>query len=187
MTELVDHEYFPALETERLILRQMTIDDTDFVFQHFSNPAVHQYLLDEPPVREYAQAREIVQFYFEPEGKTHNRWIIVRKSDHQPIGTCGFHKWDKRSFRAEIGYDLSPGFWRQGYMMEALQAAISNGFGQMKLNRIDALVYVDNDRSIQLLRKLGFIQEGILRDYFYLDGKFHDHYLFALLSREWKP
>lgn len=72
-------------------------------------------------------------------------------------------------------------------MMEALRAAISNGFKQMKLNRIDALVYVDNDRSIQLLQKLGFIQEGILRDYFYLDGEIHDHYLFALLYREWKP
>jgi ribosomal-protein-alanine N-acetyltransferase len=56
----------------------------------------------------------------------------------------------------------------------------------MGLNRIDALVYVENDRSIRLLQRLGFKQEGMLRDYFYLDGKFHDHYLFALLQREWK-
>jgi ribosomal-protein-alanine N-acetyltransferase len=187
MTKIVKHNNFPSIETERLILRQMTLEDTDFVFQHFSDLAVSQYLMDEPPVTEYAQAQEIIQFYLETEEKTHNRWVMVRKSDHQSIGTCGFHKWDKRYFRAEIGYDLSPSFWGQGYMMESLRAVISNGFEQMRLNRIDALVYVENDRSIQLLQRLGFKQEGILRDYFYLDGKFYDHYLFALLQKEWKP
>ncbi len=71
-------------------------------------------------------------------------------------------------------------------MMEALRAVITSGFERMRLNRIDALVYIENDRSTQLLRRLGFKQEGVLRDFFYLDGKFYDHYLFALLQREWK-
>jgi ribosomal-protein-alanine N-acetyltransferase len=178
---------FPPIETERLILRQMALEDTDFVFQHFSDSNVTQYLLDEPPVTDYSQAQEIVQFYLEPAGKTHNRWVMVRKSNHQPIGTCGYHTWDKRYFRAEIGYDLSSSFWGQGYMIEALRAIISDGFEQMKLNRIDALVYVENVRSIRLLQRLGFMQEGLLRDYFYLNGKFYDHYLFAMIQREWKP
>ena len=114
MTKIVKHNNFPTLETERLILPQMSLEDTDFVFQHFSDSAVSQYLMDEPPVTDYAQAQEIIQFYLEPEEKTHNRWVMVRKSDHQPVGTCGFHKWDKRHFRAEIGYDLRPNFWGTG-------------------------------------------------------------------------
>jgi ribosomal-protein-alanine N-acetyltransferase len=187
MTKFAQCNNFPSLETERLLLRQMTLEDTDFVFRHFSDSTVTQYLMDEPPVTEYAQAQEIIQFYMEPEGKTHNRWGIIRKSGNQLIGTCGYHKWDKRYFRAEIGYDLSPGFWGQGYMTEALRVVISNGFERMRLNRIEALVYIKNDRSIQLLQRLGFKQEGILRDYFYVDGKFYDHYIFALLRREWKP
>ena len=174
------------METERLLLRPMTPEDTDFVFRHFSSPPVNQYLLDEPPVTEYAQAEEIVQFYLELEGKSYNRWIMVRKSDCQPIGTCGYHKWDKQHFRAEIGYDLGPDFWGQGYMREALFAVLANGFDQMRLNRIDALVYTENERSIRLLQKLGFMREGLLRDYFHQDGKFHDHYIFSLLKREWK-
>lgn len=177
---------FPTLETERLILRQMTLEDADFVFQHFGDPAVSRYLMDEPPVTEYARAQEIIQFYLEPEEKTHNRWVMVRKADHQYIGTCGFHKWDRQHFRAEIGYDLSPSCWGQGYMMEALRTVISNGFAQMRLNRIEALVYVENGRSIQLLRRLGFKQEGVLREYLYSDGRFYDHYLFALLQKEWE-
>ena len=178
--------YFPPLETERLDLRQLTPEDTDFIFRHFSNPLVFQYLLDEPPVTEFAQAEEIVQFYLGKDGNSYNRWLMVRKTDQQPIGTCGFHKWNKRFYRAEIGYDLSPDFWGQGYMTEALKAVISHGFAHMKLNRIEALVAIENDRSTSLLKKLSFQQEGLLRDYFYLDGKFYDHSLFALLKSDWE-
>jgi len=177
---------FPPLETERLILRQLTLDDADFVFRHFSDPMVCQYLMDEPSLTEYAQAEQIIRFFLEPEGKTHNRWGLVRKTDHQLIGTCGFHHWEKQYFRAEIGYDLSPDAWGHGYMTEALRAVIPHGFERMGLNRIDALVYIGNDRSARLVQKLGFKQEGILRDYFCLDGKFYDHYLLALLQREWR-
>lgn len=180
------HVFFPVLQTDRLVMRPLTMEDIDFVFRHFRDPSVTQYLMDEPPVADYAQAQEIISFYLESEGKTHNRWGIVRKADSRLIGTCGYHKWMKAYFRAEIGYDLSPDCWGQGYMTEALRAVIRNGFYRMELNRIDALVYTGNHRSLQLLRKLGFKQEGLLRDYFFLDGKFYDHYLCALLRREWE-
>jgi ribosomal-protein-alanine N-acetyltransferase len=185
MTTTVDENDFPILETERLTLRLLTPNDTDFIFQHFSDPAVTQYLMDEAPVTEHAQAQEIIEFYSKPEGSPHNRWVMIRVSDQQPIGTCGFHKWNRRNFRAEIGFDLGPACWGQGYMTEALGAAIRNGFERMGLNRVDALVYVNNERSLRLLERLGFKQEGVLRDYFYLDGQFHDHYLLSMLRREW--
>jgi [ribosomal protein S5]-alanine N-acetyltransferase len=178
--------HFPDLETERLFLRRLTSADAEFIYHHFSDPAVTQFLMDEPPLSEPVQAQGIIQFYQDPEGKTHNRWVIVCKQDNQLIGTCGYHKWDQRYFRAEIGYDLSPNSWGQGYMTEVLHAVIQNGFGRMGLNRIDALVYTENVRSMKLLQKLGFQKEGVLRDYFYLDGQFYDHYLLALLRREWK-
>lgn len=178
--------YFPALQTDRLILRQLTMEDVDFVFQHFHDPQVSQYLMDEPPVADHAQARAIIDFFLEPEDKTHNRWGIVRRADNQLIGTVGYHKWEKAYFRAEIGYDLSPDCWGQGYMTEALRAVIRHGFERLGLNRIDALVYIDNDRSVQLLQRLGFKKEGLLRDYFCLDGIFFDHFLLALLRREWE-
>lgn len=178
--------YFPTLETERLVLRQLTMQDADFIFSHFSNPAVTQYLMDEPPLTDIAEAQEIIAFYLEPETKTQNRWGIVRKANQRLVGTIGFHKWAKTCFRAEIGYDLSPDCWGQGYMSEAMQVVLRNGFERMGLNRIDAMVYVGNPRSTHLLQKFGFQQEGILRDYFYMDGVFYDHYLFSLLRREWK-
>jgi ribosomal-protein-alanine N-acetyltransferase len=178
--------YFPMLQTDRLILRQLTMEDIDFVFEHFHDPNVTQYLMDEPPVADYAQAQAIIEFYQAPEGKMHNRWGIVRRADNRLIGTCGYHKWMPAYFHAEIGYDLSPDCWGQGYMSEAMRAAIQNGFERMGLKRIGAVVYIHNDRSIKLLQKLGFKQEGLLRDYHCLNGIFYDHYLFSLLRREWE-
>ncbi len=176
---------FPDLETERLILRRFTAQDIDFVFRHFSDPRVAECLLDEPPVADRAQAQAIIDFYLEPDGESYNRWLVERKADHQPIGTCGFHKWAKGQQRAEIGYDLSPAAWGQGYMSEAVRCALVHGFGPMGLHRVEALVAVGNEPSVRLLKRFGFQQEGLLRDYFFLNGRFYDHYLFSLLRGEW--
>jgi ribosomal-protein-alanine N-acetyltransferase len=177
---------FPDLETKRLRLRQLTMDDIDFVYQHFSNPRVTEFLLDEPPLSDISQAREIIEFYQQPETKCLYRWGISLKNDGQLVGTCGFHKWNKRDLHAEIGYDLSPDFWGQGIMSEALRAAIQNGFGRMGLNRIAAIVYPLNQRSLQVLHKLGFQTEGLLRDYHHLNGNFYDHNILSLLKKDWK-
>ena len=154
--------FFPNLETNRLYLRQLMSNDRDFIFQHLSNPKVTEFLMDEPLLTELSQAKGIIDFYKDPESKSRNRWGIVLKDNSQLIGTCGYHKWDKRHFRAEIGYDLSPDFWGEGIMSEALGVVIKNGFETMDLNRIDALVYVKNARSINLLQRLRFQSEGIL-------------------------
>ncbi len=186
MTLASSNKPAPFLETERLLLRQLTLDDLEFVFQHFSDPLVYQYLLDEEPVTDHSQAQEIIQFYLDTSEKNYNRWGIVQRFNGQLIGTCGFHKWNKCCFRAEIGYDLSPAFWGQGYMTEVMRTVITYGFEQMELHRIEALVYIENNRSMQLLKKNGFKEEGILRDYFCLNGRFYDHSIFSLLKQDWK-
>ena len=185
---MTDNEaFFPELETERLHLRQITMDDLDFVYQHFSDTRITEFLLDEPPVADISQAREIIEFYQQPETKAWNRWGISLKSNGQLVGTCGFHKWNKRDLHAEIGYDLNPEFWGKGIMTEALRAAIQNGFERMGLNRIAAIVYPQNQKSLQLLYKLGFQTEGLLRDYHHLNGNFYDHNILSLIKRDWKP
>ena len=176
---------YPQLETERLILRSLTMDDLEFAFQHFGDPMINRYLLDGEPVTRREQAVELINFYLEPTSDTYNRWGIVLKEEGVLVGTCGFHKWERRYFRAEIGYDLGHAYWGQGIMSEALREALSFGFDHMELNRVDALVYPENTLSIRILERLGFRQEGVLRDYFYAGGEFYDHLLFSLLKREW--
>lgn len=175
---------FPALRTERLLLRPIARGDTPFVVRHFCDPLVQRFLLDDEPIETAEQAAAIVDFYLERPDAPYNRWVLVRTADGAPIGTCGFHKWNQQHRRAEIGYDLSPAAWGQGYMREAVAAMLAHGFGPLGLHRIEALVAVANVRSTHLLLALGFRREGLLRDYFQQSGQFYNHSLFARLSSD---
>jgi ribosomal-protein-alanine N-acetyltransferase len=118
------------------------------------------------------------------------RWGIVKQnSDDRIIGSCGYYNISKNHFSCEIGYELHPKYWRQGFMTEALTAAIDFGFGPnflISLNRIEALTFLHSDASIALLKKLRFQDEGIRRDYFYLKNRFHDIVCFSLLRNDWE-
>ena len=117
------------------------------------------------------------------------RWAVTLKQDPETvIGSCGFYypKFDFHAF--ETGYDLHPDHWRQGIMTEALIAIFHYGFNRgfsFPLNRITAITHPENIASQSLLKKLGFLQEGILREYGFWDNAYHDHFLFSLLKREW--
>ena len=177
---------FPELATQRLRLRPIATDDLAFVFEHFSDLDVGRYLLDEDPLTSLEQAQEIIDFYVNPAAQSHNRWIIERRSDCRPIGTIGYHKWSRKDHKAEIGYDLSPVAWGQGYMSEAFQRVVEYGFSDMDLNRIEAMVYPDNVASLKLLERHGFVREGLLREELCRDGVYYDHWLLSLLRRDWQ-
>ena len=178
---------FPPLTTERLLLRPIARDDEAFVVRHFLDPQVQRYLLDEEPMTTAAQAAAIIDFYLERPDAPYNRWIVVRRADGEPLGTCGFHKWNRQHRRAEIGYDLSPDYWGHGYMREAVAAMLQHGFATLGLHRIEAIVAMANEASARLLQQLGFRHEGRLRDYYFHNGVFYDHDLFARLDLDPAP
>lgn len=88
--------------------------------------------------------------------------------------------------RASVGYELHQEYWRQGIAAEAMKAVIEYGFSNWKLHRIQALIELENISSQKLVEKLGFHQEGLLREYERTCGKFDDLYMYSLLKREWK-
>ena len=174
---------FPEIETERLLLREILPEDVDAIFRIFSSEDVTRYC-DLVTYTDPAQAAELIDFFdecFELERAI--RWGIERKEDGALIGTCGF-VW-LRTYRGEIGYDLHPDYWGQGYMREALDAILDFGFSELGLNRIEALVMVENERSARLLRALGFQEEGVLRQHDFFKGQFHDMRLFAILADDY--
>lgn len=174
---------FPELETENLILRRVRSADAGAIMAIFGDDAVTEFY-DIETFQSMNEAHELIA-YFEESFLTERqiRWGIVRKEDGQLVGTCGFVALHRH--RGEIGYDLAQAYWRQGYMSEALAAVLELGFDEMELNRIEALVLVDNVASSRLLHALGFSEEGILRQYDYFKGGFHDLRLFSLLAGEY--
>lgn len=179
---------FPSLETERLLLTELRVDDEADLFSLFSNPSVVEYY-DLDVFHEHSQAANLISLFMSRyEERQGIRWAIRLKTSGQFIGTCGFNSWSSKMRNAVIGYDLLPEFWRQGYSSEAVCAIICAGFaGSLpcgELHRIQADTVPGNNASESLLIRLGFKEEGIRRECGYWKNKFHDLKCFGLLRSE---
>lgn len=173
---------FPILETERLILREITKEDVIEIFACFSNEQVTRYYGAEP-FQKIEQAAELIEHFSKNyEEKRGVRWGIVKKKTKRLIGTVGFNTWSTTHKRAEIGYEIHPDEWRKGYTTEAISKILSYGFNEMGLTRIGAVVFTENEASNKLLTKLGFHTEGILKNYMYQSGIPHDTYIYSILK-----
>ncbi|OCA84019.1 acetyltransferase [Bacillus sp. FJAT-27225] len=175
---------FPTLETDRLVLREISKDDTGGIFACFSNENVTRFYGQEPLER-IVQAEAFVDFFAKNyKEKRGIRWGIEIKGHQGIIGTIGFNAWSPKHKRAEIGYEIHPEHWRKGYTSEAVLKAIQYGFDELGLARIGAVVFINNEASNNLLNKLGFQKEGILRDYMYQNGETYDTYVYSLLKNK---
>jgi [ribosomal protein S5]-alanine N-acetyltransferase len=172
------------LETARLRLRPLQAGDAAAVFRLFADPEVVRYYdLEQMTVE--AQAAELIARQARRfESGQAMRWGIAQHAGDTVIGTVGYVL-NAEHASAGLGYDLASPYWRRGIMSEALRVIINYGFKGLMLHRIQALVMPGNEPSIALLEKLGFTNEGLLRDYVFLKGRFHDMFCFSLLAREW--
>jgi len=147
---------FNNLETERLFLDNIDIGDREFIFSQFSDDIVNRYLFDAEPLVDISEADEIINFYTIPEPRLQHRWVIRRKSDNRKMGTCGFHYWDTQNGKVDVGYDLKEEFWGNGYMQEAMKEIIEFSKLKMQVKEISACIYLENEKSIRLVKSFGF-------------------------------
>ena len=164
---------FPELDTERLHLRAFTDDDAPWYLEQFSRPETVEGQGYAPPDGLAGAIEEMHHYGDEPFRERRGiRWAICLKGPDgapapTPIGSCALLDWeDGPPSRAEVGYSLEPAHWGHGYVSEALQAIQQFGFEVMGLERIEALVWEHNDRSIQVLERLGYARDELLRDSF---------------------
>ena len=184
MNELV-FESFPELNTRRLLLRQITQEDDKSLLEILSDEATCKYLVHNAVNDIEAIKRMITDMQRFFDEKQRIRWGIAQKQDHSVIGHCGFFDIDKSNCCAEISYCLKKEFREQGIMTEAVGAMLKFGFEDYQLNRIVAKVMKGNAGSVKVLQKLGFVQEGLLRESLYKNGQYHDLMLFSVLQSDY--
>jgi ribosomal-protein-alanine N-acetyltransferase len=178
---------FPKLETERLHLREITMDDAEWFLAHFSTPEIvwgqgHPAPGGIEDAREQL-ARYIVDLFAQGRGL---RWGIVLEGADALIGSAGLYDWDREIGSAELGYDLDPRHWGRGIMTEALRAILGFAFEVMRLDRVQALAMPRNERSLRLVERLGFTREGVLRHHGHDEtGAVCDDVILSLLRDEW--
>jgi ribosomal-protein-alanine N-acetyltransferase len=176
---------FPILETNRLVLRQLTVDDSENWFKNLSDDGV-AVLIGMEPLENVEDSKSIINSFIDRYEKKHGMaWAIILKEDESFIGTCSYEKIDSHNLSGEIGYDLLKKYWGHGFMTEALSAIIDYGFESLRLNRIEAHTAAINFASRNLLRRLGFFEEGIFRESSFFRGEFRDDCQYSLLRREW--
>lgn len=175
---------FPTLETERLLLRRVTLQDAPQIFILRSDPEILRYIGRDPAttVQDAVDHIQLIDGMIDTNDSI--LWgIALRSSPDTIIGTIGYWRVQKEHHRSEIGYVLHPDHWNKGIMKEALNAVVRYAFNEMGLHSIEARIDPANIASAQLLRGCGFVEEGYFKEDYLLRGRFVDTQVFSLVNK----
>lgn len=103
------------------------------------------------------------------------------------VGCIGLHALSSSNRRASIGYWLDADFRRKGIMTQSVKTLINYCFTELDLNRLAIEVATENQPSFSIAERLGFVKEGVTRQFEFVNGRFLDYKLFSILKSEWKP
>ncbi|MEJ1932949.1 GNAT family N-acetyltransferase, partial [Nostoc sp. NIES-2111] len=120
-------------------------------------------------------------------GQSVKLFIFPKKQPTKIIGTINFSNFVKGAAHfCYVGYSLAEAEQGKGYMTESLKAATDYVFQELNLHRVMANYMPHNQRSGNVLKRLGFVVEGYARDYLLINGKWQDHILTSLTNPKWK-
>ena len=174
---------FPVIETERLVLRRITNDDVNEVFELRSNPETMKYI-PRPLVKTTEDALEhIATIEDKIVTNVGINWGISLKDHPKLLGIIGFYRMQPENYRAEIGYILLPEFHGRGIIPEAVNRLNRFGFENLKLHSIEAVIDPENFASEKVLQKCGYTKEAHLKEVEFYDGKFLDKVIYSLLDK----
>ncbi|MEC5158335.1 GNAT family N-acetyltransferase [Chryseobacterium sp. MP_3.2] len=156
-------------ETQRLILREIILEDVDRIFLLDKNPEVMKYIGVKPvkTLEESVETIKNIRKQYTENGIA--RWAVIEKEANLLIGWSGL-KILRQPINGfvnvyELGYRFLPEYWGKGFATEAARAVLDYGFKELNLNKIYACVTIDNLNSVKILKhKLGFSEVGTFID-----------------------
>ena len=174
----------PTLTTDRFILRRLSPDDSDDMYEYAKDKEVTEFLTWSPHENKgftleyltYLQTRYDSGEFFD--------WAIICKSSGKMIGTCGFTRFDYKNDCAEIGYVINPDYHGQGIATEVVARVVEFGFNDLLLNRIECRFIDGNTASRRVMEKNAMTFEGILRGGMLIKGDYKDIGICAILRKD---
>lgn len=171
---------FPLIDLGDIVLRELSVDDAEYYLAYMSREEMKPFLLDNNRPTNIEHAISEIRYW---SGIFQNHrgfyWAIADKKDNRLLGTAGFNNIIYHHKRGEISYDLDPEFWGKGIMLRSIKAILKFSDLALGLVRIQAMVIDDNIRSIKLLERCNFEQEGLMKKYEIVNGKHCDYYIHA--------
>lgn len=181
----------PALATERLLLRLARQEDVAAIVAYYRENRA--FLAPWEPQRHEDfftasyWAKEIDRRLRDFQGDRAASFFLFERDSNEIVGLLNFSNFVRGSFQScNLGYSLARTRQKQGYMTEALQAAIAYTFAELQLHRIAANYMPRNLPSGRLLARLGFVIEGYAKEYLQINGRWEDHILTSRLDPSWK-
>ena len=175
------------IETERLVLRDYEDADWRAVLDYQRDP---RYLRFYPwNNRSEQDARDFVRMFIDWRNDRPRRRFqlaMTLQGSEVAVGSCGIRRKPNGGSEADIGYEIAPRLWGQGYATEAARAMVELGFRELGLHRLSSWCIAENVASARVLEKLGFKLEGRLRQNERFKGRWWDTLLYGLLREEWE-
>lgn len=153
------------LETNRLLLRELTSDDAEDFYRLNLNPNVIRYT-GNLSFKSIEEAREFLENYKDYQVNGYGRWAVILKDSNQFVGWCGL-KLGEMENETDIGFRFFEEEWNKGYATESANACLHYGFAKLNLKRIIGRAMKENKASIKVLQKIGLEYEKEAE----LDGK----------------
>ncbi|HZS75690.1 MAG TPA: GNAT family protein [Ktedonobacteraceae bacterium] len=175
---------FPLIETERLILRQLTLEDAEDFFVCHSDPEAFRYSRHSEETSLQSATHTLNRLLKWYQDRFMLCWAIVLKENQRFIGRIQMQEWSDIHHSAEVGYRLGTQYWGKGYATEALGAVIAYLFEQTTINRIYASTWAENIASARVLEKAGMRFEGLSRQKRFVKGAFRDTKNYAILRED---
>lgn len=166
-------------------LRAYRTDDIPLAHGYINDPEVKRFLM--PGVPFPIRLEEEEEYIGEiSSGRDDYSFAIETVEGGRYIGGCGINQVDWRNRFCEVGIFIGDKrLWGKGYGTEAFGLLVSFAFREMNLNKVKLRVYDFNERGIRSYAKLGFIQECLLRQELFRDGRYYDIIIMGLLREEW--
>ncbi len=182
-------EYFarlPVIETERLILRRVTMRDAMDIHRYARDKEVARHVLWEAHAS-LLETRSYVRYLlYQYRNGEPGSWGIVLRETGRVVGTIGYMSYSADNATVEVGYSLAREQWGKELMTEALTAVIDETFRVLTLHRIEAMHFTDNPASGRVMEKCGMTHEGHLRERICCKGVFRDVEMWGILRKDWE-
>ena len=171
------------LEGKRIRLAPLEMEDLETFHEWYNNPRLRRFLIMPYPTTKLDEKEWIEK---RTRGKDEVVLSIVAKRGARLIGNVGLHRINRVAGSAMLGIALGDlRMASRGLGTEAIGLMLDYGFGTLNLHRIELFVHDFNDRAIRTYKRIGFVEEGRKREALYLDGRYHDELLLAILKDEW--
>lgn len=170
------------IETERLILRQFTMEDAPAMYQNWaSDPEVTRFLTW-PPHAGIEITKTVLFEWVSSYDETKYQWCIALKETNEAIGSMGVTHVDESAASMELGYCIGRSYWHNGITSEALMAVMNYLLEEVGVNRIEARHNIKNPNSGKVLKKCGLLYEGTQRSAFRDNTGISDYALYGYVK-----